>query len=79
MFKDSISLTGVITKCSHTLKKRLMIYISSVMEGYERNELRDVGFVKSKDNPPDPFIKIVSSDTLDHILLTGKCNHPVQH
>jgi len=55
MFTDSKSLFDVITKCSITTEKRLMIDIKSVREAYDRQEGSDVGFLRSEFNAADTF------------------------
>ena len=47
MFTDSKSLFDVITKCSSTTEKRLMIVISTVITAYESFEISEVGFIRS--------------------------------
>lgn len=48
IFTDSKSLFDIITKCSSTTEKRLLIDIQTVREAYERFEFSDVGFVRTK-------------------------------
>lgn len=42
---DSKSSFDVITKCTTTSEKHLMIYISFVREAYEKQEISDVAYV----------------------------------
>ena len=78
MFTDSKSLFDVITKCSHTTEKRLMIDISTVRKAYENFEISDVGFLGSENNPADAFTKIGSFPSLQKLLNTGMADFPIE-
>ena len=78
MYTDSTSLFDVITKCSSTLEKRLMIDISAVRQAYEREEISDVRFVRTKDNPADAFTKVGKCEVLDKIMSSGKYILPIE-
>ena len=74
MLTDSKSLFDIITKCSQTTEKRLMIDIAIVKEAYEYNEICNVGFVRTDQNPADAMTKIMNSESLLRILLDNKCD-----
>lgn len=78
MFTDSKSLFDIITKCSGTTEKRLLIDIKAVREAYERFEVSDVGFVRSENNPADAFTKIKCNSALFKILKNNKCDFEVE-
>jgi Reverse transcriptase (RNA-dependent DNA polymerase) len=64
---DSKSLFDVITKSSSTSERRLMIDITAVREAYFKQEISDVGFVRTKNNPADAFTKVGKCDALEYI------------
>lgn len=61
---DSKSLLGVITKCSNTEKKRLMIDIISVRNAYEIEEISNIEHIRSEHNPDDAVKKRKSCPVL---------------
>lgn len=78
MFTYSKSLFDIITKCSTTTEKRLLIHVKAVREDYEKFELSDVGFVRSENNPSDGFTKLNCNDALFKILSTNKCDFDIE-
>lgn len=78
MLTDSKSLFDVIAKCSTILERRLMIDISVVRQAYDREEISNVGFVRTKDNPADAFTKVCDCDALNQIVLTATCDLPIE-
>ena len=74
MLTDSKSLFDVITKCSQTTEKRLMIDISVVREAYEENEISNVGFIRTDQNPADAMTKVMHSKVLSRIINQNKCD-----
>ena len=78
MFTDSKSLFDVITKCSSTTEKRLMIDISTVRTAYESFEVSEVGFIRSENNPADAFTKPGSFPSLKRIIETSRADFPFE-
>ena len=76
MLSDSKSLFDVITKSTCTSEKRLMIDISAVREAYGKQEISDVGFVTTKNNPADAFTKITYCEALQSIIDPEGVNCP---
>ncbi len=71
MYTDSKSLFDVITKSSTTLEHRLMIDVLSVREVYQKQELSDIGFVRSDQNPANGFAKPNACKALEELFLSG--------
>jgi len=77
MYTDSKSLFDIITKCSHTTEKRLMIDVAAVREGYERFEISDIGFIRSEHNIAVGLTKLNGSKALLR-MLGGTICHPTE-
>jgi hypothetical protein len=54
-----------------------MIDIAVSREAYNRQDLSDIGLVRSEFNPADAFTKAGNCQILDAILRTGRLDHPV--
>ena len=65
MLTNSLSLFDVITESKITTEKRLMIDIKVVKDSYQRNELRNIGFIRSENNLADAHTKIKRCTVLD--------------
>ena len=78
MFTDCKSLFDIITKCSGTTEKRLLIDIKSVREAYDDFEISDVGFVRSENNPADGFTKVKPNSALQKILHGNRCDFKIE-
>lgn len=78
MMTDSLSLFDVITKSTITTERRLMIDIKAAKESYQKNEIQDIAYIRSENNPADAITKIMKQSILDHILRTNKIEHPVE-
>ena len=78
MFTDSKSLFDVLIKNSYTTERRLMIDLNSARASYEANEILDVGFVRTDQNPADAFTKIGHCAALDRILVNGRADMEVE-
>lgn len=78
MLTDSKQMFDVVTRASHTTEKRLMIYVAAAREAYQRNEIFNVGLVKSEHNVADGLTKLGPCAALDTVLRTGKDTNPVQ-
>lgn len=77
IFTDSKCLFDVITKHTTTTEKRLMIDIKAVREAYERMEISDVGWIRSKDNPADALTKLTENAVLETIIRDGFVDHDI--
>ncbi len=78
MLTDSKSLFDTMIKCSTTTEKRLMIDISVVREAYTAQEISNVGFVRSPNNPADGMTKAGKCASLTDLITTGKAKFPVE-
>lgn len=78
MLTDSKQLFDVITRASHTTEKRLMIDIAAAREAYNRNEISNVGLVKSANNLADGLTKPGVCQSLDDVLRTSVDRNPVE-
>jgi len=78
MLTDSKQMFDVITRTSHTTEKRLMIDVAAARETYNRNEMSNVGLVKSEQNVADGLTKQRLCSALDAVLRTGRDVIPVE-
>ena len=78
LFTDSKSLFDVITQCKSMAEKRLMIDIQSVRNGFDENEISNVGLVASENNPADAMTKAKKCPALLQVLDTQDPNFPVK-
>lgn len=74
MFTDPKRLFDVITKCSQTQERRIMIDLQTVRDAYSSQEISDVGFVRGSSNPADGMTNTGQCSDLEHLLCTGKAN-----
>ena len=77
MLTDSLSLFDVVTKATLTTEKRLMIDIK-VKDTYHRNEIENIGFIRSEYNPSDALTKVKPSSILEIILSSSQLIYPVE-
>ncbi len=66
------TLFDIITKCSSTLEKRLVIDVKWVKDAYEDFLISDVGFVRTQNNPVDTVTKLGTCAVLFYIILRVK-------
>ena len=78
MLTDSKSLFEVITECSHTAEKRLMIDITSVRDANNMEELSNVYCFRTAHTLTDAFTKVEKCHALETILKTGSCSLPIK-
>ena len=78
MYTDSKSLFDVITKCSQTQERRLIIDLQAVRDAYKTHETSNVGFIHGPNNPADGMIKPFKCDPLNNYLRTSKAMFPVE-
>jgi hypothetical protein len=56
---------------------RLMIDLVVVREAYDRTEIAQLAFLRTKWNPADALTKVSRNTYLETILTTGTIDHPV--
>lgn len=78
MLTDSESLFKCIVKSTTTTEKRLMIDIEAGREAYGKQEISDIGWIRTDDNPADGLTKSVLCPSLERLLDTGFLDVPVQ-
>lgn len=78
MLTDSKQTFDVVTRASHTTERRLMIDVAAAREAYKRNEISNVGLVKSEHNVADGLTKPGPCAALEAVLRTGRDTNPVQ-
>lgn len=77
MLTDSESLFKTIVKSTTTTEKRLMIDIQAAQEAYGKQEISDVGWIRSEDNPADRT-KPAPRAALERLMDTGRLDLSVQ-
>lgn len=77
MLTDSKSLFDVLTKCSSTIEKRLMIDLQVVRQAYETHLISDLGFIRTEHNPADGLTKIGTCQALRKLIATNKCDQDI--
>lgn len=75
---DSESLFKTIVKSTTTTEKRLMIDIREAREAYGKQEISDVGWIRSEDNPADGLTKPAPCAALERLMDMGSLDTPVQ-
>lgn len=78
MRTDSESLFKTIVKSTTTTDKRLMIDIQAARESYGKQEISDIGWIRSEDNPADGLTKPTPCRALEHLLHTGSLDVNIQ-
>lgn len=78
MLTDSESLFKCIVKSTTTTEKRLMIDIEAARQAYGKQEISDIGWIRSEDNPADGLTKPAQGASLEKILDSGTIDVPVQ-
>lgn len=78
VFTDSKTLFDVIVRVSTTSKRRLMIDIHATREAYDRQEITDIGLVRSQYNLADCMTKIMLPKQMIQVMRTSKLSHPVE-
>lgn len=74
---DSKSLFDIITKCSQTKERRLIIDLQSVRDVYACHEITNIGFIRGPKNPADDMIKIGHCAALEYLLQTGRASFKI--
>ena len=68
----------MITKCSQTQEKRLMIDVQAVKDACQCHEISNIGFVRGTNNPVDGMTKVGNREPVIHLFRTGKANFEVE-
>ena len=77
MMTDSLSLLGIITKCTQTAEIRLLIDLNISKQTYKQREVEMIGFVRAEFNSVDCLTKVMRSKVLKDILRNSEIAHPV--
>ena len=75
MLTDSLSPFDLITI---TTERRLIIDIKVVRDSFQRNELRNIGFIRTENNPADTLTKVKRCPVLDQILTYSTLPRPIE-
>ncbi len=78
MFIDSKSLFDVITKCSQTQERHLMIYLRAVRDAYQCHMISNTGFVRGPNNIADEMTKLGNCEPVIYLLRTREANFEVE-
>lgn len=78
MLTNSDSLFKTIVKSTTTTEKRLMIDIEAARKAHSKQEISDVGWIRSEDNPAHGLTKPTPCPALEKLLDTGRADRPVQ-
>ena len=78
MLTDSKQRFGVITRATYTTEKRLRIDVAAAREAYNRQEISNVGRVKSEHNIADGTTNPGLCPVLEAMMRTGADASPVQ-
>ena len=71
MITDSQALFRVVVRSSTTTERRMMIDLRAAREAYCAQEIDDIGWVESCDNPADGLTKAKKCETLIELMDTG--------
>ncbi len=78
IYTDSKGLFDVITKCSQTQERRIMIDLQAVQGAYKSHETSNVSFIRGPNNPADGMTKPFECTPSHDLLRTGKANFTVE-
>lgn len=71
MLTDSESLFNVMVRSSRITEKWLMIEIAAAQAVYDNGEIDDIGWLPTRNNIADAFIKIGGNNRLKGFMDTG--------
>ena len=71
MCTDSYSLYEYLVKLSTTKEKRLIIDIIALRQSYKRQELFEIRWINSQDNPADAITKANPNKALETFINTN--------
>ena len=78
IFTDSKTLFDVIVRGSTTRERRLMIDIYATRQAYRRDEIADIGLIRSEYNLADCMTKIMKPKQMLRVMKIGVLRHPVE-
>jgi hypothetical protein len=71
---DSKSLYDCLVKLGTTQEKRLMVYLMSLRQSYERREIAEVRWIDGNNNPADAMTKSKPCSALKDLIDTNTIN-----
>ncbi len=77
MCTDSKISFDLITECSLTQERRLMIDQQALRDAYNLHEISNVVFIRGPNNPADGMAKPLKCDPLNSLLRSGKADFTV--
>lgn len=78
LFTDKKALFDVISKGSRTSEKRLMLDIACTRESFKKNEINNVGFIRSSQNIADGLTKSMAQHSFLSTISSGKLDVSLQ-
>ena len=72
LLTDSKSLVDVISKGSRKSERKLMIDITNVRQGYQNNEIDNIGFVRTEHNLVDGLTKQNKQSALANLVESAQ-------
>ena len=78
MCTESESLFKTIVKSTTTTERRLMIIIEATRTAHGRQDISDVGLIRTDDTPADGLTKAVHSLDFERQLGSGLVEFPVK-
>ena len=78
MFTDCKSLFDTITKYRRTKELQLMYEVSDIRRAYHFEEMKNVGLIRSENNPADALTRNANNRVLQQILATGYVQHAIE-
>lgn len=75
---DSESLLNVVVKSSVTSEKRLTVDTKAAREAFDRREIRNIGWVKSRENLADRLTKRARCTAQEQFLDTGRMKMTIE-
>lgn len=78
LLTDAKSLFDVIAKGTIMFEKRLMIDVRSTREAYEREVIRELGWMRREYNVSDALTKIETNHVMREFMETGKVAYKVE-
>lgn len=78
MFTDNKSLFSTITKAKRTRELRLMTDIAELRRAYKSDEIKNVAWLRSDQNPADGLTRKKASQILTQAFTTGYMRHKIE-
>lgn len=76
VYTDSKSVFDVISKGTRTSEKIIMLDLHSSRESFNKQDIRNIAFVRSKNNLADAFTKRMKKGFLMHVLYKSTLEFP---